>query len=205
MMQRALFADPVTRRLEEMGPEEVERQARLLECFETPAELTRAILQVELLTRHVWDPCCGTGGMARVLSAAGHQVVATDIFDWGYGEGGRDFLLEEQLLGATIVMNPPFSRAVDFVRHAHALGARKVVMIQRRAFWEGEGRAAGVWRQFPPNRIYTPDLRPSFWRFDISREDRKDKNGGQTCHDVFVWERGHPAGTLSGHLIMGAT
>jgi hypothetical protein len=59
--------------------------------------------------------------MARVLEAHGYLVVGTDLFDRGYGEGGRDFMLETRLPnGVTaIVTNPPYGRNLyKFVDHA---------------------------------------------------------------------------------------
>lgn len=197
-MSAELFLAPERIRIADMPPDVVERLSRQYEAFETPREVTLALLWAEILTPAVWDPCCGTGGMARVLAEHGHQVIATDLIDWGYGEAGHDFLTADKLLAPTIVMNPPFSLADDFLLKAMALGARKVAMIQRRAFWESAGRVAGLWAEIRPNRVYTPDLRPAFWRFDIPPAERK--GGGQTCHDIYVFEPRHPAGTLSGHI-----
>src|SRR3954467_4917989 len=63
------------------------------------------------------------GAMARVLEAHGHHVVATDLVDRGYGEGGRDFMLESRLLdGVTaIVTNPPYGGALARRVVDHAL------------------------------------------------------------------------------------
>jgi hypothetical protein len=73
------------------------------------------------LPNGIWEPCCGDGAMARVLESHGHHVVGTDLFDRGYGEGGRDFMLETRLPdGVTaIVTNPPYGRGLyRFVDHA---------------------------------------------------------------------------------------
>src|SRR3954449_2785462 len=97
--------------------------------YPTPAWVTEALLEtlrrwrIRIPKGRIWEPCCGDGAMARVLEDHGYSVVATDLVDRGYGEGGRDFLMESRLPdGVTaIVTNPPYgkllSRIVD-----HALG-----------------------------------------------------------------------------------
>jgi hypothetical protein len=99
-----------------------ERQDR--DFYPTPDWPTEALLrhpEVRLPKGIIWEPCCGDGAMARVLEAGGYPVIATDLFDRGYGEGGRDFMLETRLPdGVTaIVTNPPYGRNLyRFVDHA---------------------------------------------------------------------------------------
>jgi hypothetical protein len=69
---------------------------------------TRALLSVERFDGAIWEPACGDGAMSKVLEAAGHEVISTDLIDRGYGEGGRDFLMEWQPRAPNIVTNPPF-------------------------------------------------------------------------------------------------
>jgi hypothetical protein len=89
--------------------------------YPTPAWVTEALLRRVRLPKGIWEPCCGDGAMVRVLEAHGHHVVGTDLVDRGYGEGGRDFLMESRLPdGVTaIVTNPPYGRRLfKIVDHA---------------------------------------------------------------------------------------
>ena len=95
--------------------------------YRTPAWVTKELLETLRrerirLPNGIWEPCCGDGAMAEVLKADGHSVVCTDLIDRGYGEGGRDFLMEPRLPdGVTaIVTNPPYGRMVlpKIVDHA---------------------------------------------------------------------------------------
>jgi hypothetical protein len=62
-----------------------EAKARTYECWETPAWAIAAILDAELLSEPVIDPCCGRGQMAEGVLQYGYQrVFATDLADWGY-------------------------------------------------------------------------------------------------------------------------
>jgi predicted nucleic acid-binding Zn ribbon protein len=92
--------------------------------YRTPPGVTKALLRsVRLPKGKIWEPCCGDGAIARVLESDGHPVVATDLMDRGYGEGGRDFLAEPRLPdGVTaIVTNPPYGKLLLPRIVAHAL------------------------------------------------------------------------------------
>lgn len=116
---------------------------RGMDLYETPEEATRALLAAEPLRNRVWEPACGRGAISRVLiTEGGCDVVSTDLVERGYGQGGVDFLMEYAAPAnvETIVTNPPFKLADEFVRHALRL-APKVVMLLRWAYAEGTGRS----------------------------------------------------------------
>jgi hypothetical protein len=118
--------------------------ARGDDLYETPPVAVQALLRVESLPELIWEPACGPGSIVGILRAAGHQVYATDLSDWGCpdSENGIDFLLEwapRFHIGA-IVTNPPYKQANQFVAHALMLCPR-VIMLLRLAFLESERRA----------------------------------------------------------------
>src|SRR5262249_58723087 len=68
---------------------------RGLDLYETPAVAVEALLRAERLPRQIWKPACGRGAIVSVLRAHGHEVVASDIADYGLpitppGYYGRD-------------------------------------------------------------------------------------------------------------------
>lgn len=196
-----------------MMQSELEKLCRELEHFETPQWAVEEILSRELLTENVVDPCVGAGVLSRALTDHGHTVAAFDIHDWGYPDTVvKSFLdVTSEDLGPfqfSILMNPPFSLAVDFVKKGFELGARKIVMFQRFSFWESDGRQ-DFWNEFPPNRIYVCGDRADCWRYDLPKDDkgnRYDPKTGKklsstpTAHAWFVFEQGQPRGTLTGHI-----
>ena len=189
--------------------------AKEAEMYETPEWAVEAILDRELMTRRVIDPCVGRGVMALAAARRGYKVHALDKYDWGfnasdtpitYAKGG-DFLSfkPDQVIGNgawTCFMNPPFSLACEFVRHALDNNARKVILFQRFAFWEAAKRRQ-FWRQVNPTRIYICESRATCWRIDISPEERKRRGGTSTAHAWFVFEPGHPGGPTIGRLEKG--
>ena len=114
------------------------------DCYETPDVATLALLRVENLPRRLWEPACGPGAIVRVLRAGGHQVVATDLVDYGFEDSTArvDFLMETRAPDGVeaIVTNPPYKLAGEFVEHALRLCPR-VVMLLRLAFIESVSRS----------------------------------------------------------------
>jgi hypothetical protein len=78
--------------------------------YPTPTWVTECLLGKVALRGPVWEPCCGDGAIAKVLTAAGHKVVATDLVDRGYGRGGVDFYQTSQVPDGcrAVITNPPY-------------------------------------------------------------------------------------------------
>jgi hypothetical protein len=117
------------------------------DLYETDPRTTRALLKYEQLPMYIWECACGRGAIVNELRAAGHQVVATDLVDYGVpitapGYWGVDFLEERAAPPGTqcILTNPPYRYAAQFVRHALRLCPR-VVMLLRLAFLESVSRS----------------------------------------------------------------
>jgi hypothetical protein len=119
------------------------------ELYQSPPEAVRALLKAEKVPHHVWEPACGPGSIVRVLRAAGHNVLATDLVDYQSPDqdaSGIDFLIPgiaESVIfdRAAIVTNPPFKNAHEFVTRALEL-VPYVAMLLRLAFLESEKRRA---------------------------------------------------------------
>ncbi|MES2138007.1 MAG: hypothetical protein V4502_13240 [Pseudomonadota bacterium] len=154
--------------------------------YPTPPAATHALLDVEAFDGPIWEPACGDGAMARVLAERGHDVVATDLIDRGFGEGGRDFLMEWQSLAPNIVTNPPFRWAPQFVDRALLLTQGKVALFLRLAFLEGRARA-GLFARTPLARVHVFSNRISFMKGEAATR----AEGGMVAFAWFVWEHGH--------------
>ncbi len=161
--------------------------------YVTPHQCTRDLLAREWIGREVWEPACGDGAMAQVLEATGRRVISTDLIHRGYGAGGRDFLLERDLLAPHIVTNPPFRLADEFVAHALDLGAEKIALFLRLAFLEGRRRHERLYATRPPARVWVYSGRQTLW---IGGHERQhEARGGAIPFAWFVWTRGfhgHP-------------
>ena len=98
------------------------------DLYETPPVAVEALLRHERLPHRLWEPACGPGNIVNVLRAAGHEVIGSDLVDYGDPTHfyRRDFLLERKPPDGCqgIVTNPPFKLVEQFV--AHALSYRRL-------------------------------------------------------------------------------
>lgn len=94
----------------------------------------------------IWEPCAGRGAIARILEKTGYDVAKTDLVAWPGTDSGIetpiDFLLERSPPKdvTTIITNPPFKLADQFIRHGLSLNLRVIVLLRAVAI-EGAGRS----------------------------------------------------------------
>lgn len=171
------------------------------ECWLTDPWAARRLFDVELFTPSIVDPCCGTGILGDAARSAGYRSVEEfDLHDWGRGETGVDFFESNVGFvgpGVSVIMNPPFSRACDFVETALARGARKVACFQRWAWWAESNKRRAFWERHPPARIWACADRATCWLVTLSQAERdftpegKRRGSTPTPHAWYIWERTH--------------
>lgn len=180
-----------------------------LEAYETPRWAIESILDVELTTPLLLDPCCGLGAIGHVCRERGLEVEEFDIQDWSERLPGlcrKEFFgsmnffdCRYDLSGHTVIMNPPFSLAEEFVSHAQVLGARKIICFQRQAWRESAGRRLW-WEQNAPARVWVCGARATCWRFDLLCTDLTQRGGSAVSMAFYVWEKGHKGAEVTGAI-----
>ena len=119
------------------------------DLYETPACCVSAAFDAGVFCDAgsiIWDPCAGRGGMSRELVRLGFTVIPQDLVAYpGADDGiatGIDFLMERAAPeGVTsIIMNPPYKLADQFIRHGLTLVPRVYALLRAMAI-EGSGRA----------------------------------------------------------------
>ena len=168
-----------------------------LDYFATPPWATRALfvhvlpaLRVEAVGS-VWEPACGDGIMAAVIEEyARGPVVASDIFDCGYGIAPVDFLLNDPPLTRPgwIITNPPFRLGLKFTLRALALATEGVAMFARTQWIESTKRYEGLFRDRPPAL-----LAPFVERVPIVKGRWNPDKSTATSYAWFVWLARHDA------------
>jgi hypothetical protein len=158
------------------------------DLYETPPVAIEALLRHERLPHRLWDPCCGPGNIVNALRAAGHEVIGSDLVD--YGDPTHFYRRKAPDGCEGVVMNPPFKLAEEFIAHALDLSPL-VIALLRLGFMESERRAPilegrGLARihQF---RKRLPMMHRAGW------EGRKANSG--MAFAWFVWDRSHAGPT----------
>ena len=123
------------------------------DLYETPPEATLALIAHESLPHFIWEPASGRGAISKVLRRTGHEVIESDLIDYGRrGVRVANFFHYSSTTVKCIVTNPPYKLADRFVEHALRLSP-KVIMLLRLAFLEGTGRSRIIDRS-PLARVY---------------------------------------------------
>lgn len=159
---------------------------RANDFYPTPPEAVDALLESRWAPRKgkVWEPACGDGAIARILSMAGWDVIATDLVDRGFGYKA-DFLTATGPAALQICTNPPFALAEQFIRHGFALGVQYQAHLLKAQFWNAASRLQ-LFKDHQPQAVL-----PLTWRLDFT-------GGGAPTMDCawVVWDGTGAATTM---------
>ncbi|MGF1275514.1 hypothetical protein [Acetobacter pasteurianus] len=155
-----------------------------------PAWCVDALIQVERpFIGEVLDPCCGGGNIGKCLTRAGVYTVNTDIVDRGGGPVDivADYHDAIGIVGPkSIVSNPPYGDAQDFVETALAGTRDRVCVLLRLAFLEGQKRREWF-KSVPLARVWVSSKRISM----PPGGSHVPAKGGSIAYAWFVFEHGY--------------
>jgi hypothetical protein len=133
------------------------------EFYPTPAWCVHRIIENLTLPRGRWlEPCVGYGAICDAVYLPSIRWTKIDIADTGYQQIQGDYLAMDassMQKFAACIMNPPFSRAVEFATQAMK-HCRVVVMLQRMNWLASESR--NEWLRANTPSVYVLPNRPSF-------------------------------------------
>lgn len=154
--------------------------------YPTPRSATEALLRVEKFDGEIWECACGDGSISKVLTEHGYTVKSSDLVNRGFGEYPVDFLLmPRENVTDNIVTNPPYGLAEEFVRTALEASRRKVAMLFKLAFLEGEKRKR-MFETTPLARVHVFSK-----RIMMTRCGEEARGSGMIAFAWFVWEHGY--------------
>ena len=167
-----------------------DRQAE--DYYATNPEAAEWLDKIETLDNRIWECACGEGHLAKVFIQNGHEVMATDLIDRGFGKGGVDFLKCKEMFYGDIVTNPPFKYAQEFIEHALELipEGNKVCMFLKVQFLEGKSRK-DFFEKLPPKTVWVSSSRIRF--------GMNGNFGGKSSMLAtawYVWEKGYKGDTI---------
>lgn len=147
--------------------------------YATPPECLMSLLSHYKPSGTVWEPACGDGAISRALQSKGIDVISTDLNDYGFGESGRDFLLESVKMADCVITNPPFNLAEKFIRKCHDLNVSDFAMLLKTQYWHAAKRVK-LFNEVRPSKILAMTWRPDF-----------TNKGSPTMDCIWVvWQRG---------------
>ena len=119
---------------------------RKKDLYETPACATRALIENAHLPPKVWEPCADRRAIMRELQHSAIRVITYDLKHYPGADPGIETPVDFfDVTGAprgvdTIVTNPPFYCADDFIRRGLLLVPTVIVLLRLMAI-EGIGRS----------------------------------------------------------------
>jgi hypothetical protein len=171
------------------GSSEKERESD--DFYRTPTFATEKLLELEKFEGIIWEPACGDGAISEVLISNGYKnVLSSDIANRGYGETGLDFLDEKDPFvehlakrANTIITNPPYKFAQEFIEKSLRIVDKKVAMLLKLNFLEGQKRYQ-FFKSTPLKSVYVFSKRLSF-----DKGDEKGKGNGLLAYAWYVWDK----------------
>lgn len=171
-----------------------ERQAE--DFYATEPRAAELLLELEEFDENIWECACGQGDLSKVFEGAGHKVLSTDLVDRGYGTGGVDFLKCNKMFNGSIISNPPYKYAKEFVEHALELvpDGHKVAMFLKLQFLEGKARRE-LFEKYPPKTVYVASGRLLCAK-NGDFEGMRAGGGSAVAYAWYVWEKGYSGDTV---------
>jgi hypothetical protein len=152
--------------------------------YQTPYELTRALLDREFFTADVLEPCAGQGAIVDVLKEWDRDVTSFDISDTENGD--NDFLWYGKQ-HENIITNPPFSLAMDFILKAKVIAKYKFAMLLPLSYLHGKERYSVIYKdtKFPLSTVFP------FTRYITLSEEKTEfaNKSGMIVYAWFVWDK----------------
>ena len=148
-------------------------------------------------TTGVWEPACGEGHLARVLTEYGLDVFNSDIVDrgWAGQNETRNFYNYTTMPEGTntIITNPPYKGALAFVRHAYNLlptGGRMAMLLKIQ--WMESASRYPFFAECPPSIVAVFVSRVHCAR--NGNFERYSQN--MQAYAWWLWEKDHHGPTL---------
>ena len=162
--------------------------------YATSAKTTKLFLDRFKLEGSILEPACGQGHMSEVIKEyyPYNNVMSTDLVYRGYGIGNVDFLTRDfNRRFDTIITNPPFKYAKEFVEKGLEMSNKYVIMLLKIQFLESKSRKE-LLTNSPLKYIYIHTDRQSTLKDGLLLNPINNRPWSTTLLLAwFVWEIGY--------------
>lgn len=149
------------------------------------------LIKLETLNKRIWEPACGQGHLSKPLVREGFDVRSTDLIYRGYGEGGVDFLQQQEKWDGDIITNPPYNLSERFVEHALQIipAGCKACFFLKLTFLEGQARK-DFFTIYPPRTVWV-----SSSRIQCGKNGNFEGCSSMMAQAWFIWQKGYQGET----------
>ena len=161
--------------------------------------LNKLVLDGIPMVGTTWEPAANRGYMAEVLKEFGMDVIATDLYDYGYCESGVDFVaslnakkreIMESRVVYNVITNPPFNQLSEFIDVALEIAWKRVAVLCQLTKLEGKKRFDNIYKPHPPTWVYQYVRRQPFLKGTIETDnDDEQKSSKQVAFMWMVWDK----------------
>ena len=176
-----------------------EREA--VDFYSTDPDCVKDLLELEQFGNKVLEPCCGNGNIAKVLTEAGYDVTATDLYDHGYGTAGVD-CFDYTNIDQDIITNPPYSLTTEFIEHMinELKSGHKMALFLKLQVLEGQARYQKIFSQGKLKRVYVYVNRVACYKNDeryqkneddslkLDKDGNPKKIGSAACYAWYIFD-----------------
>jgi hypothetical protein len=151
----------------------VDGKRRKNDFYATPYSLTRLLLDRVKLNGSILEPACGDGAIVKVLKEREYELTSYDI--------EVDFFTENRKFN-TIITNPPFSIANDFIKKAREI-SNEFYFLLPLSYLHGKARHDTIFHNtsHPLERVFI------FTRYPMLGEALREDGKHNTGMMVYAW------------------
>lgn len=136
-----------------------------------------------ILPKTIYEPACGQGHISKELEIHGYNVISSDLYNYGYGKSGIDFLQSKEKVDCFFT-NPPYKFALQFVEKSiENLNSNGMsIMYLKIQFLEGKARNL-FFKKCPPKYVYVNSSR----QVCAKNGDFNNFNSRLLCYAWYMW------------------
>ena len=156
------------------------------------------LLKIEEIQRDkpIWACAAGEKHLSKVFEEHGYKVRSSDLIVRTEDVEQLDFLTSNETWDGTIITNPPYNQAVNFIQKAmeSITEGNKVIMFLKVQFLEGKSRKK-LFEKYPPKTVWVSSSRITCAK-NGDFEYMKANGGSAVAYAFYVWQKGYEGDTI---------
>lgn len=175
-----------------------EKERQNEDYYATDPEAAEWLLKIEDIPkdRDIWEPAAGELHLSNVFKKHGYNVRTSDLIKRTDNIEKLDFLSQTEKWDGSIITNPPYKCAAEFVEKAMetVTDGNKVCMFLKLQFLEGKKRKE-LFKKYPPKTIWVSSSRIMCAK-NGDFETMIEGGGSAVAYGWYCWEKGYKGDTV---------